>query len=131
MFSRLYKNYFIYTFLKSFYIYFCMYLWRIQSVKANYPFFAVQVVPLIIQIILFLNLVFDLRIHPDSKLLHYLFICTVNRYCTILLHIILRLALFDTSAPPVSATNCRLHSPCIHQHTPPYLYSIACVVLFL
>ena len=66
-----------------------------------------------------------------SKLLHYLFICTANSYCTILLHIILRSALFDTSVPPVSAINCSLDSLCGCRRMPPYLYGIVCVVLFL
>ena len=48
------------------------------------------------QIIQSPNLVFGLMIHPDSKLLHYLFMCTANSYCTILLYFILRSALFDT-----------------------------------
>ena len=60
------------------------------------------------QIIQSPNLVFGVTIHHDSKLLHYLFICTANSYCTILLNVILRSALFDTSVPPVSAINCRL-----------------------
>ena len=51
-----------------------------------------------------------MTIHSHSKLLHYLFICTANGYCTILLSVILRSALFDTSVPPVCAINCRLDS---------------------
>ena len=42
--------------------------------KLNYPFCVVQVVSLIIQIIVPPNFIFGLTIHPDSKLLHHLFI---------------------------------------------------------
>ena len=77
------------------------------------------------------NLVFGLTIHPDSKLLQYLFIFTANNYSTFLLHFILRSALFDASVPPVSAINWQLDSPCIYWSTTMYLYGITCVVLFL
>ena len=101
---------------------------RFQNLfKLNYPFFVVQVVSLIVHIMLSSNWVFCLTIHPDSKLLHYLFICTANSYCAFLLIS----ALFDTSVPPVSAIYFRLDFMCIRRRTPPYLYSIACAVLFL
>ena len=91
-----------------------------KASKLNYFFFAIQLVSLIIQIILSPNLAFNLPIHLDSKLLHYLFKCTANSYCFILLYIILGSALFDISIPPVSAINYRLDSLCIRKHTPPY-----------
>ena len=70
-----------------------------------------------------------MTIHTGSKLLHYLFICTTNSYCTILLHVTLKSTLFDTSFSPVSAINCRRDSPCIRGRSPPYFYGIVCVVI--
>ena len=126
MFSRLNKIYFIYMFSKYFCMYFCINFWLIKL-----SFLCSSSCLLNHQIILSPNLVFGLMIHPDSELLHHLFICTANSYCTILLHIIVRSALFNTSVLPVSAINCRLDSLCIRRCTPLYLYGIACVALFL
>ena len=79
-----------------------MYVKHLKTTNA----FKGNCVSLMAQFIQSPNLVFGLTIHSDSKLLHYLFICSANSYYTILLYFILKSALFDTSVPTISVIIC-------------------------